>query len=52
METTYSEWEEHDPKVVQDAFGGFLNGVGNIVDAAVVSRSNMTSEKSSVCIIF
>ena len=51
MEKTYSGWDEHDPKVIQDAFGGFLNGVGNIVDAAVFSRSDIKSEQPSVCII-
>lgn len=48
MEESYFKWTDRDPKAIQDAVGNFLEGVGNMMGSAVLSRSNKTSEESEV----
>ena len=51
MTENYSKWNERDPKAIQDAIGGYLTGAGNMLNSATLTRSNITSEQASVCII-
>ena len=39
IQQTYSNWGDRDPKVIQNAFGGFLGGVGNMLESVVTTRA-------------
>ena len=57
IKQTYSNWRDRDPKVIQNAFGGFLGGVGNMLESVVTTGAkNATNatigrEKSDVSCI-
>ena len=48
IQNSYSKWTERDPQIIQDAVGGFLKGVGNMMDASVLTRSKNKVEKEEV----
>ncbi len=47
LEGSYSTWGERDPKEIQDAFQGFLEGVGNIIESATTSKTGNTGTNRS-----
>ena len=48
MTKSYSKWTERDPQTIQDAVGGFIKGVGNMMDASVLTRSNNNLKRTDV----
>lgn len=52
IDISYSQWTERDPQHIQDAVGVFLEGAGNMVHSAVLSKSENVSEDRAVGITF
>ena len=44
MDESYSQWGERDPKEIQDAYGGFLEGVANVMSSTVLKRSGTATK--------
>lgn len=47
MEKRSTKWGDEDPRLLQDALGGFLEGVGNMVGSAVLTRSPRSTHDGS-----
>ena len=45
MEESYDQWKQRDPKLVQDAMASHLEGVGNMMQSAVSSRSEAQGQE-------
>eukprot|EP00112_Aurelia_sp_Birch-Aquarium-sp1_P002284 Seg1249.12 transcript_id=Seg1249.12/GoldUCD/mRNA.D3Y31 product="Polycystic kidney disease protein 1-like 2" protein_id=Seg1249.12/GoldUCD/D3Y31 len=46
IEQTFSNWGDRDPNVIQNAFGRFLGGIGNLLESAVTSRVQNATKRA------